>query len=81
MNDRLVEILVNGKPKEVEKGIVSFDTIVTLAFADYAQHPERTYSVTYKKGHGEKPEGILSPGSNVKVKNGMQFKVKHTGQS
>ena len=76
-----VTIIVNGTPHEVEKDEISYDEVVTLAFPDFPQHPERTYSVTYANGHGEKPEGILSPGGKVKVKEGMTFKVKHTGQS
>jgi len=73
--------VVNGTPHETEKDVITYDEVVTLAFPDYPQHPERTYSVTYKRGHGNKPTGILSPGSNVKVKDGIEFKVKHTGQS
>ena len=73
--------MVNGTPHETEKDVITYDEVVTLAFPDYPQHPERTYSVTYKRGHGNKPTGILSPGSNVKVKDGIEFKVKHTGQS
>jgi hypothetical protein len=76
-----VTIIVNGTPHEVEKDEMTYNEIVTLAFPDYPQHPERTYSVTYERGHGNKPEGILSPGGMVKVKEGMIFYVKHTGQS
>ncbi|HEY1062611.1 MAG TPA: multiubiquitin domain-containing protein [Daejeonella sp.] len=76
-----VTIFVNGTPHEEEKNEISYNEVVTLAFPDYPQHPERTYSVTYERGHGEKPEGILSPGGSVKVKDGMRFTVKHTGQS
>jgi len=76
-----VGIIVNGTPHEVEKDDLSYDEVVTLAFPDFPQHPERTYSVTYQRGHGNKPEGILAPGGSVKVKEGMIFYVKHTGQS
>lgn len=76
-----VKIIVNGEPHEVEKDDITYNEVVTLAFPDFPQHPERTYSVTYEKGQGSKPTGILSPGGTVKVKEGMRFKVKHTGQS
>lgn len=76
-----VTIIVNGKPHEVEKDAITYNEVVTLAFPDFPQHPERTYSVTYERGHGHKPTGILSPEGTVKVKEGMIFKVKHTGQS
>ncbi len=48
---------------------------------DYAQHPEITYSVKYKKGRGERPEDTLAKGESVKVKDGMIFYVSETGQS
>ncbi|MDP4277288.1 MAG: multiubiquitin domain-containing protein [Bacteroidota bacterium] len=76
-----VTIIVNATPFTVEKDEISYDHVVTLTFPDFPQHPERTYSVTYTKGQGHKPEGILSPGAVVKVKEGMNFKIKHTGQS
>jgi hypothetical protein len=37
--------------------------------------------VKYKNGHGNKPEGTLSPGGSVKIKDGMSFSVSPTGQS
>lgn len=79
--NKLVTIIVNGTQQEEEKNEITYDEVVALAFSDFPQHPERTYSVTYERGHGNKPTGILSPGGEVRVKEGMTFKVKHTGQS
>lgn len=78
---KLITIIVNGSPYEEEKNEITYAEVVTMAFPDFPQHPERTYSVTYERGQGNKPTGILSPGGEVKVKEGMTFKVKHTGQS
>jgi hypothetical protein len=76
-----VTIYVNSTPFEFKGNRITYAEVVTLGFSDFPQHPERTYSVTYKKGHSNKPEGILAPGASIKVKDGMQFTVKHTGQS
>lgn len=76
-----VTIIVNGEPHQVSKDEITYNEVVTLAFPDFPHHPERTYAVTYERGHGNKPQGILSPGGIVKVKEGMIFYVKHTGQS
>ncbi len=76
-----VTIIVNASPFNVEKDDMSYNEVVTLAFPDFPKHPERTYSVTYERGQGNKRAGILSPGGSVKVKDGMIFYVKHTGQS
>jgi len=79
--DRMVTIIVDGTPHEVpKKDMITYAEVVTLAYPDYPQHPEITYSVTYTKGHGN-AGGILSPGGSVKVKEGMSFVVDRTGQS
>jgi hypothetical protein len=78
---KTVTIIVEGTPHEWPKGEITYAEVVTLEVPDYAQHSEITYSVTYKRGHGEKPEGILVKGGSVKVKDGMIFRVSETGQS
>lgn len=79
---KTVTIVVDGTPHEVpKKEEITYFEVVTLADPTYPQHPETTYSVTYTRGHGNKPEGILAPGGSVKVKEGMSFVVDRTGQS
>ena len=39
------------------------------------------FSVTYTKGHGDKPKGILVEGQSVKAKEGMEFDVTATNRS
>ena len=79
---KTVEIIVNGTQHEWTKNDeINYAEVVTLDVPDYPQHPEITYSVKYKNGQGNKPEGTLSPGGSVKVKDGMIFSVSPTGQS
>ena len=78
---KTVTIIVEGTPHEWTKGDISYAEVVTLEVPNYSQHPEITYSVKYKNGHGNKPEGVLSPGAFIKVKEGMIFSVSETGQS
>lgn len=78
---RDITIVVEGTPHEWSKSAITYVEVVTLFDPSYPQHPETTYSVTYKRGPGHKPEGILSPGASVKVKDGMVFNVSSTGQS
>jgi hypothetical protein len=80
-NDKIVTIIVEGTPHQWPKGEITYAEVVTLEVPDYPQHTDITYSVKYKNGHGDKPEGILSPGGSVKVKEGMIFSVSQTGQS
>ena len=79
--NKTVTIVVEGTEHDWPKGDISYEEVVTLEVPDYAQHPEVTYSVRYKRGQGNKPEGTLAPGASVKVKEGMIFSVSETGQS
>ena len=74
-------IIVEGTQYEWFKPSITYAEVVTLFDPAYPQHPEITYSVTYKNGPNHKPEGILSPGAAVKVKDRMEFHVSRTGQS
>jgi hypothetical protein len=81
-DDKTVTIFVEGKPHQWPKNAdIFYEDVVRFEVPDYDQHPEITYSVKYKKGHGDKPEGTLSRGGSVKVKDGMIFSVSETGQS
>lgn len=78
---KTITIIVEGTPHEWPKGEIIYAEVVTLEDPNNSQHPEINYLVKYKNGHGNKPEGILSPGASVKVKEGMVFSVSPTGQS
>lgn len=78
---KIVTIIVEGTPYEWPKDEITYAEVVTLEVPNYSQHPEITYSVKYKNGHDNKPEGVLSPGASVKVKEGEVFSVSETGQS
>ena len=78
---KTVTIIVEGTPHEWPEDEISYVEVVTLEVPDFAQHPDTTYSVKYKRGHGNKPEGILAPGASVKVKEGMIFNVAHADKS
>lgn len=78
---KTVTIIVEATEHEWPKDEITYTEVVTLEFPDFAQHPERTYSVKYTRGHGSKPEDILAPGESVKVKERMTFNVSDTTQS
>jgi hypothetical protein len=76
-----VTIIVNGTPYEWAWRKITYAEVVTLDVPDYPQHPEINYSVKYKNGPRHKPEGTLSPGGSVRVREGMVFSVSPTCQS
>lgn len=80
-HEKTVTIIVDATPHQWPKEEITYAEVVTLTFPDYPNHPEISYSVKYKRGPGHKPEGTLSPGGTVKVKDGMVFNVSQTGQS
>jgi hypothetical protein len=77
---KLVTIIVEATSHQWPKEEITFLEVVTIEDPDFAQHQERVYSVTYEGAHGNKI-GMLSPGGAVKVKEGMVFHVKDTGES
>jgi hypothetical protein len=78
---RTVTIKVNARQRVVERGPISFEQLVALAFPDQQPGPNTTYTITYRKGPAPKPEGSLLPGQSVNVKNGMIFNVRSTDKS
>lgn len=76
------EIIVNGRPKEVEAKEISFDQIVKLAFENPPHGADTIFSVTYRKGGNEhRPEGVMVEGDSVKIKKGTTFNVSATNRS
>jgi hypothetical protein len=81
-SNKMVTIIVEGAPYEWPRNqSISYGEVVSFEYPDYEQNPDVTYSVMYEKGRGNKPEGILSAGASVKVKEGMIFNVSTTGRS
>ncbi len=81
-HDQTVTIIVNGREKEVPKNDdLSFDELVALAFNPVPTGEFICFTITYRKGHGNKPEGTLAEGESVKAKEGMIFNVTATDKS
>ena len=74
-------IIVNGRQKLTTAKELSFEDVVRLAFDDAVFNDVTIYTITFKRGHGEKPEGTLVEGESVKVKEGMIFNVARTDKS
>jgi hypothetical protein len=74
-------ITVNGRQKAVTTSELSFAQIVALAFEKPPSGPNILFTVTYRRGEGNKPEGTLVEGQSVKIKDGMIFNVTATDKS
>ena len=81
-DDKAVTIYVEGTPHEWPKNEpLPYEQVVRWAYPDYSTTDGRNYTVKYKKGDNEKPDGQLVKGATVKAKDGMVFSVSRTGQS
>jgi ABC-type sulfate transport system substrate-binding protein len=81
-SEKTVTVLVNGTPKQVTKGEVTFEDVVELAFPNPWSNPNIMYTVAYRRGHGDKPQSTMVQGGDpVKVKNEMIFDVTPTDKS
>lgn len=78
--DKIVTIIVNTREKTVEKGKISFDEVVALAFNNPPTGPNVAFTVLYRRGQGN-DEGSLAPGQSVEVTEGMIFNVTATDRS
>ena len=75
-------IIVNGRQKVVKAHELSFAEVTELAFDNPPTGPNIVFTVTYRRGHGNKQEGTLVEGDEpVKIKEGMIFNVTATDKS
>lgn len=80
-HNKEVTIIVNGRQKAVAKKEMSFAEIVALAFDNPPTGPNVVFTVTYRRGEGNKPEGTMVGGDTIKIKDGMIFNVTATDKS
>ena len=78
---KTITIYINGTEKHVEKGHLSYDDIVALAFDSPPQGENVQISIQYTRGHSGKPKGTLVEGQSVEIVEGMEFDVTATNRS
>ena len=76
-----VTIVVNTRDVAVDKGELTYEELVAIAFPQAPSGPNVLITVTYRRGQGDKPEGSLLAGQSVRVKEGMKFVVSATDKS
>lgn len=81
-DDHEATIIINGQKKTVEAKELTFDEIVALAYDGNPPTGDNwVFTVSFRRGQGEKPEGSLVEGETVKVKKSMIFNVTGTDKS
>lgn len=74
-------IVVNGRQSNFKGDEITFKEVIEIAFGSISDDPRTVYTVTYKRGEGNKPEGAMVKGDVVRVKEGMIFNASATNQS
>jgi hypothetical protein len=80
-HDKVYTLIVNGREKTWNEKEISFEQVVILAFGSFNPDPNMIYTITFKRGNGNNPEGVMEVGSSLKVKEGMIFNVSTTNRS
>jgi len=79
--DKEFTIVVNGREKTVTATELGEDDLVALAYENPPTGELICFTITYRRGQGNKPEGTLDEGDTVKLKEGMIFNVTATDKS
>ena len=74
-------IVINGREKTVEDEELTFDQVVALAFDDPPTGEFICFTITFRNAGGRKPEGTLTEGESVKVRDGTVINVTVTDKS
>jgi len=80
-SERDFHIIVNARQKVVTQRVLSFAQIVALAFDTPPTAPNLMFTVTYRNGPRQNPEGSLLEGQSVRIKDKMVFNVTPTDKS
>lgn len=79
--EQIVTIIVNGCAKEWNKKKISFAELVAIAYPVPPTGQCIVYTITYHRGPSHRPEGTLTKGESVRVRDGMVFNVRFTDKS
>lgn len=78
---KTVDIVINGRDREVPRGDISFEAVIAIAFPEKPTGPNVAFTVTYRKGPHDRLEGSLIAGQSVHVREGMVFNATCTDKS
>lgn len=81
-HQKTTSIVVNAQQKTVTGDTISYEQLVSLAHDGTPPTGDGwEFTITYRRGNGNKREGSLVAGETVKLKEGMIFDVRSTDRS
>ena len=76
-----ITIVINARERTITDKQLNFEQLVALAFPTAPTGENVLFTITFRRGNGDKPEGSLLTGETVKTKDGMVFVVSATDKS
>ena len=80
MSEKKETIFVNEDEHEINTKEITYERVVEL-YLGAGGDPSPEYFIKYSYGPDKNPKGTLEPGNEVKVKDGMRFRVTGAGES
>lgn len=74
-------IIVNARQKVVSARWLTFEELIELAFPNPPTGENICFTVTFRNGPRNRPEGSLVEGDRMRIKKGMVFNVSSTDKS
>lgn len=78
---REITIVINARERTITDKELTFEQLVALAFPTAPTGENVLFTISFRRGHGNKSEGSLLAGETVKTKDGMVFVVSATDKS
>ncbi|MEO7465562.1 MAG: multiubiquitin domain-containing protein [Sphingobium limneticum] len=76
-----VPVVVNGRQQHLAMAEVSFEDLVALAYPDRPPRLNEMFTVTYRHGPADRPEGSLAPTQTMRSTSGASYNVTATDKS
>lgn len=76
-----VPVLVNGRNRELATREVTYEDLIGLAFPQLPATGDRLFTVTYRQGPADRPEGSLVPTQTLRATQGTVIHVTATDKS
>jgi len=80
-NEKEITIIVNGREKAVAEKELNEEQLVQLAYDNPPVGEFVCFTITYRRGHGNKPTGTLEEDELLKLKEGMIINVTAADKS
>lgn len=80
-DEKSLTVIVNGRPKQISRDVLTFDELVDLALDGPARGPQNIVTITFRGASGSLSEGELDEEQHLKLRDQTVVNVTRTEQS